>query len=206
MAFAPGSGPIVPIVHAADRKVIDAGTNTAVTLTGASFTNITGANQYVSDVALTAADGSSVTLTPDLTDQGSMSVTIPGETAPGNYDVQAVKEDSAGDDVASNPAVISIKPQVVITRASGYSTVRINGSGFGGYAAGSGTSVTGTVTIGIPGNGKTKTVEAAIVSWSDTTIEADFGARRAPDDITVNSVFGSDTSQVSRRGRSRRGR
>jgi hypothetical protein len=128
-----------------------------------------------------------------------MTVTIPGETAPGNYDVQAVKEDPAGNDVASNPAVISIKPQVAIARATGRSSVTIAGSGFGGYAAGSGTSVTGTVSIG--NRGKIKTVEAAIVSWSDTTIEVDFGARTVPDDVTVNSVFGSDTSQVSRGGR-----
>jgi hypothetical protein len=201
MAFAPGSGPIVPIVHAADHAVIDAGTNTAVTLIGSSFTNIAGANHYVSDVALTAADGSSVTLTPDLTDQGSMTVTIPGETTPGNYDLRAVKEDPVGNDVASNPAVISVKPQVAIARATGRSSVTITGSGFGGYAAGSGTSVTGTVTTSKRRNIKIKTVEAAIVSWSDTTIEADFGARTVPDDVTVNSVFGSDTSRVSRGGR-----
>jgi hypothetical protein len=182
VAFAPGSGPIIPTVHAADRKVIDAGTNTAVTLTGASFTNITGANQYVSDVALTAADGSSVTLTPDLLDQGSMSVTIPGETAPGNYDVRAVKE------------------------AAGGSTVTISGSGFAGYAAGSGTSVTGTVTTVRGGRKKTKTVDAAIVSWSDTAIEADFGVGTIPNAVTVNSVFGSDTSQIRRGGISRRRR
>jgi hypothetical protein len=196
-AFAPGSGPIIPTVYTADRSVIDAGADTAVTLTGSSFTNVTGATQYGSDVALTAADGSSVTLTPDLLDQGSVTVTIPGETAPGNYNLQAVKEGAAGNDVASNPAVISIKPQVIITEATGGSTVTINGSGFGGYAAGSGTSVSGTVTI--RKGRKTKTMDAAIVSWSDTTIEADFGVGTLANEVSVNSVFGSDTAEVHRR-------
>jgi len=40
-------------------------------------------------------------------------------------------------------------------------------------------------------------VEAAIVSWSDTTIEADFGGA-SPNEVTVNSVFGSATYVVSK--------
>jgi len=203
-ASVPFSGPVVPTIYSSDASVVNAGTATSLILTGAAFTNTTGGVDYSSDAKLTAADGTSVTLTPDLTDQGSMSVTIPGETAPGNYDVRAVKEDAAGGDVASNPAVISIKPQVVINRATtatGQSTLTIKGSGFAGYAAGSGTSVTGTVTTGRRGNAKTKTVDAVIVSWSDTTIEADFGSGRVPDDVTVNSVFGSDTYKVNGGGR-----
>jgi len=143
-----------------------------------------------------AADGSSVTLTPDAISQSALTVTIPGTTAPGNYNLQALKADAA-----SNPAVITVKPKVKIARvarATGKSTLTIRGSGFGGYAAGSGTSVAGTLASG--------SVEAAIVSWSDTKIEADFGDGAIPDDVTVNSVFGSDTAQVARgkRGRGRR--
>ncbi len=67
-------------------------------------------------------------------------VTIPGDTAPGNYDVRAVK-----DEFASNPTVISIVPQVTITQAiANRGLTTITGSGFGGYAPGSGTTVTGT--------------------------------------------------------------
>jgi hypothetical protein len=80
--------------------------------------------------------------------------------------------------------------------------VTIRGSGFGGYAAGSGTSVTGKVTTGRGKNKTTTTVEAAIVSWSDTKIEADFASR--PDEVTVSSVFGSATSEVKKRTGRRR--
>jgi hypothetical protein len=152
----------------------------------------------VSDVALTAGDGSSVTLTPDVVDLGALVVTIPGDTAPGNYDVRAVKAD-----VASNPAVISVTPKVVITRTSGTTTVKINGRGFAGHQEGSGTSVTGKV---IKGKGKHRTttiVEAEIVSWSDTSIEADFGSSR-PSEVTVSSVFGDATAVVQQRPRRRR--
>jgi hypothetical protein len=206
MSFAPGSGPIIPTVYNADHAVINAGTDTAVTLAGSSFTNVAGTTQYDSDIALTAADGSSVILTPELLDQGSMRVTIPGETAPGNYNLQAVKEDAAADDVASNPAVVSIKPRVVIGKATGDSTVTITGSGFGGYAEGSVTSVTGTVVIHKNKKNKSRTVDAEIVSWSDTTIEADFGDGIRPTDVSVNSVFGSDTAVVRRAGKAGRRR
>jgi hypothetical protein len=196
-AYAPGSGPVVPTVYAADQAVIDAGADTAVTLTGASFTNITGPNQYVSNVALTDGDGAAVTLTPDLVDQGSLTVTVPGETAPGNYKLQAVKQNAAGEDVVSNRAAIIVKPQVTITEAAGDRMVTITGSGFGGYAEGSGTAVIGTVTTRTGKKTKTRTVNASIVSWSETAIEADFGIGTSPSEVTVNSVFGSDSSQVN---------
>ena len=48
------------------------------------------------------------------------------------------------------------------------------------------------------------TVEGTIVSWRDTKIEADFGSKR-PNQVTVNSVFGSDTAAVQQlTGRKRR--
>ena len=192
VAYAPGSGPIIPTVYSSDLKAIVGGIDTAVTLTGSSFTNVAAGTQYTSDVALTAADGSSsVILTPDLVDQGTLGVTIPGDTPAGNYKLQAVKGD-----FASNPAVISIKPEVIITEVTGNRTVTISGSGFGGYAPGSGTSVTGTVTTGRSKRKTATTVEASIVSWSDTTIEAEFGSR--PIEVTVNSVFGSAASEVGK--------
>jgi hypothetical protein len=200
-AIAPGSGPVIPTVYTSDIKAIDAGTDTTVTLTGSSFTNVTGATAYVSDVALTAAGGSSVILTPDVIDERSLGVTIPGDTPAGNYELQAVKGE-----FTSNPAVISIKPRVIITETSAdRETVTITGSGFGGYAAGSGTSVTAEVTTGRGRSRTTTTVEADIVSWSDTTIEAYFGSR--PSEVTVNSVFGSAASEVSKpkKGKGKKG-
>jgi hypothetical protein len=197
-AVAPGSGPIIPTVYNSNSPVIGAGTDTTVTLTGASFTNVTEGTAYVSDVALTAGDGSSVVLTPDVVDLGTLVVTIPGDTAPGNYDIRAVKAD-----VASNPAVISITPKVVITGTSGGTTVKINGRGFAGHQEGSGTSVTGKVVTGKGKHRTTTTVEAEIVSWSDTAIEADFGSS-SPNEVTVTSVFGNATAAVKQRTGRRR--
>jgi len=197
-ASTPDTGPIIPTVYNSNSPVIGAGTNTTVTLTGASFTNVTGGTEYVSDAKLTAGDGSSVTLTAETVDVGSLVVTIPGDTAPGNYELRAVKAD-----VASNPAVVSITPKVAITETIGGKTVTITGSGFAGYAAGSGTSVIGTLALRGGKSATTTTVEGTIVSWSDTKIEADFGSKR-PNQVTVNSVFGSDTAKVRQRTGRRR--
>ena len=190
LALAPSSGPIAPTIYRSDRATIKAGTDTVVVLSGSAFTNTAAGAVFESDVLLTAADGSSLTLTPDLVDEGLLAVTIPGDTPSGNYDLQAVKADEA-----SNPVVVSIVAEVIIADATFDGTVTINGSGFGGYAEGSGTSVTGTITTGRGKKRSTTTaVEATIVFWSDTKIEADFDS--IPTEVTVNSVFGSDTSEV----------
>jgi len=195
IAAAPGSGPIIPTVYSADIAAMTTGTDAIVVLTGSAFTNYAGSTFFESDVALTAADGSSVTLTPDLLDEGMLAVTIPGDTAPGNYDLRAAKAD-----FKSNPVPITVVPEVAITRAISAGSVTIRGRGFGGYAQGSGTFVTATA-AGKPkaktkGRGKRKTTTevGAVVSWSDTKIVAEFAS--SPEKVTVYSVFGDATSAV----------
>jgi hypothetical protein len=192
-AATPVMGPVIPTVYSSDLAVVRAGTGAMIVLDGAGFTNTMGGTLYESDVRMTAADGSSVTLEPEIIlDQGTMAVTIPRKTRPGNYNIQATK---AG--LVSNPAVISVVPVVRISRAVYHGKVTILGTGFGGYAKGSATSVTGTITTGSGRRATTKTLTATIASWSDTKIEADFGT--LPRDVTVNSLYGSAKSAVSRR-------
>ncbi len=203
--FAPYTGPIIPTIYGADLTVFSAGTDTVVTLLGSAFTNTTGETLYESEVVLTAANGSSVTLTPDAIDELALTVTIPRTTAAGNYNLQAVKTDEAGNPVASNPVVISIRPEVIINKATYDGTVTIKGSGLGGYMMDSGTSVTGKIITGKGKDKTTTTTEATIVSWSDTTIEADFGGSN-PNEVTVDSVFGSATSTVTKRSKPGKGK
>jgi hypothetical protein len=183
-AVAPGSGPTVPTVYGADRTVIVAGTDATLVLTGASFVSTMGNTVYEAAVKLTADDGSSVTLQPEVVaDEGMLAVTIPGTTAPGNYRLRALKVD-----LASNPAVISVVPKARISRATSVrKTVTITGSGFAGYAAGLGTSVTGTTSKG-------RTVKGTIVSWKEGKIVANFSS--LPSRVTVSTVYGRATSSV----------
>jgi hypothetical protein len=179
-ASALGSGPVVPAISSSDAIVMTAGTDTSFILTGSAFTNLVGTYEWVSDVLLTAADGSSVTLTPDSITQRSLTVTIPGTTATGNYMLQAVK----GVYAASNPVAISIKPEVVIDDVVTVgSDLTITGSGFGDSPPeGSGDY------LNVEVNG----VPADISSWTDTEITASvsgYGASSAGGTVTVNALY-----------------
>ncbi|MHB1035043.1 MAG: hypothetical protein ACYC35_10210 [Pirellulales bacterium] len=190
-ASAPGTGPLIPALYGPDRAVITAGTDTVVVLAGAALTNTAGDVNYEADVALTAADGTSVTLQPDMiVNEGMLAVTIPGNTAPGNYSLRALKAE-----FKSNPAVVSIIPPVTIARATWSldKRVTITGSGFGGYAAGSGTAVTGEVSNGI----RTKSVTGEVVAWDSGRIVVTFPL--IPSAVTVKSVFGGAKSAVGKR-------
>jgi hypothetical protein len=138
-------------------------------------------------VKLTADDGTSVELEPDiLLDQGVLAVTIPADTAAGNYRVQATKGD-----MESNPTVISITPDVEVSGVSirrGRAT--IYGSGFGGYAEGSGTEVNGTFVERIGRRSRTYSMKGEVLSWTDSEITVRFP--ELPRTVTVESVFGSD--------------
>lgn len=188
---APFTGPLVPTLYDANARSVLAGKRTTLQLSGAAFTNEANGLAYSSDVRLIASDGSSVTLTPDLIrDEGQMTVTIPANLRPGNYKLQAAKGD-----VASNPVTVSVVPRTVITKAVVDRDVTITGSGFGGYAKGSGTMVTGTVTSAR--GGRPVTTEGRVLSWSDTEIVVAF--RTLPQTMTVHSVFGRSTIRIGGR-------
>jgi hypothetical protein len=184
-ASAPGSGPVTPSISSSDALVITAGNNAPLTLTGAAFTNlIGGVYQWTSDVLLTDADGNTVTLTPERITQGSLALTIPGTMPTGNYSLQAVK----GSYAASNPVVISIKPDVVITNVtSNGATITITGSGFGDAPPEGAEEYL---------NVKMDGVALDIISWTPTEIVAtDPGAgamgfsASADETFTVSALF-----------------
>ena len=178
---APGAGPITPTISSADPAVIPAGINSAVTLTGSAFTNVAGETEYTSVVVLTAADDSEITLTPDAITEESMTVTIPATTAPGNYDLRAVKDDSA-----SGPVSITINLQAAITNVTCYkclSSMVITGANFGERPEGS-------EDYYFVREGDT---ELNIISWTDTEIQASGASCNGM--VTVESFNGTATYQ-----------
>jgi hypothetical protein len=181
VAAAPGGGPTVPFIASSDLLSIVAGTDTQVTLVGTGFYNTYGAYEWVSDILLTASDGSSSVLSPDSVDSCACMVTIPGTTAPGNYTLQAIKNDGT---IVSNPVSLSVKPAVAITEVTCskcLSTMTITGVSFSERP--DGTDEDMSVTEGSrPLN---------IISWTDTSIEVS-GARCAGT-VSVNTLYGSAT-------------
>ena len=185
-ASAPGSGPATPYISGTDVWSATAGTDTAVTLTGSALTNHAGSYKWTSEITLTAADGSITTLTPQSINSKRLTVTVPGTTAPGTYVLRAVKGTSA----ASNPIVISVKPEVVIASSScdrKKGVLSVNGSGFGEKPAGT------DAYINVEVNGQSMNV----TSWSDTRITASVSSCSNNAVITVNALMGSATSGSS---------
>jgi hypothetical protein len=179
---APGLGPIVPFINGADVAVVPAGTDVAVTLSGSSFTNTLGAHEWRSSVSLTAVDGSSTILEPDTINACSLTVTIPGTTPAGNYEVRAVKTETE-----SNPIVISITPPALISsidcnEQSG--TITITGSGFLERPEGTEAS------INVTENGTPLNID----SWTDTEIQA--SGATCSGIITVNTLYSSSNTNV----------
>jgi hypothetical protein len=178
-ANAPGTGPVTPFIGSSDVMSMITGTDTVVTLTGEAFTNLVSGFDFTSSVVLTAADSSSVTLTPNSINSNQLVVTIPGTTAPGNYFLRAVKGSAE-----SNPVVISVKPAVTITDVKCVKRrgrVTIKGTGFGEKLEGT------DAYMNVKVNGET----ADIISWNDSRIKIAVSRCSNDDDITVNALYGS---------------
>jgi len=175
MASAPGTGPIVPSLAGSSASTITAGAETAITLTGMAFTNITLGTQFTSSVEVTAADGSTIIVTPDAISVDSLMATIPALSA-GLYEVRIIK-----DTVKSNPVTINCVPKVEITSVTCVAGVlTVTGSGFGDQPpAGAEEFI----------NCKLDGAALAIVSWTDDRIVAATAA--CGEAVTVNALYGS---------------
>ncbi len=183
---APESGPIVPHINRINASVLTAGTESAVTLEGSAFTNLSGGIELTSNVLLTASDGSSIELIPDSINEGILTVTIPGTVAVDNYHIKAVKLNKF-----SNPVVISIKPDVSITDVRCNKkdrTVTITGENFGEKPEGT------DEFINVEVNGQ----PSDIISWTDIEINANVSRCASTYIVTVNALFGSDTAKRSK--------
>lgn len=176
-AAAAGSGPVTPSITSPTSLSLIAGADAQITLTGSAFTNMIEDYVWTSDLLLTASNGSAVTLSPDTISEGSLTVTIPGTTAVGNYTLQAVK----GDLAASNPVVISLKPAVVITEtACSNGILTVIGSGFGDELPEGAEEYLNAKVGGMTGE---------IISWTDTQITA--ATSLCNEAVTVNALYGS---------------
>jgi hypothetical protein len=182
LASAPGTGPLTPDISSSDVSVVIAGSDTAIAITGSAFTNFSDGFQWMSNVVLTASDGSTNEITPDSISQDSMTVTIPGVLATGNYDLRAVKGETI-----SNPIVISIKPAVTITEVKcrkRRGRLIIRGSGFSEKIEGTDDY------INVEVNGE----RGDIISWNDNRIKVSVSRCSTNESVRINALFGSATS------------
>jgi hypothetical protein len=177
-ASSPGAGPITPHISSSDVSVVTGASARVVTLTGSAFTK-TGDFPWEPKVVLTAPGRTSIEITPDSISQDLVTATIPAGLSSGNYALRVVKGDTK-----SNPVVISVVPDVVITNAdcdNKRGILTVTGSGFSEKMEGTDAYISVTLN-GVP---------LDIIYWADNKIRAMVSRCYGNSGITVNSLFGT---------------
>lgn len=174
---------IVPSLSGQSSYTLAAGKTAALTLTGASFTNIGGDGVTYNPSVTISNDTTSVTLTPASFTDSEIQVNVPALLA-GTYNLTIVKSG-----VKSNLAKLTVIPELAIKTAvlATKNTVTITGSGFGtvppaDYKSGLGVSV--------------GTTQAKIVSWAPTKIVASSPAFVAGAQATVKTLNGAISKTI----------
>ena len=174
---------VVPSLSGQSSYTLAANKTAALTLTGASFTNIGGDSVTYNPSVTISNVTSSITLTPASFTDSEIQVSVPA-LLEGTYDLTVVKSG-----VKSNLAKLIIFPELGIKTAvlASKNTVTITGSGFGtvppaDYKSGLG------VFVG--------TTQAKIVSWGSAKIVASSPAFAAGAQVTVKALNGSVSKAV----------
>lgn len=188
LSAAAGTGPVVPNLALASRRLVTAGVDTSIDLVGNSLTNISEGAELTSYVTLSAEDGSSIALVPDTVSESVVTVTIPGATTPGNYRLRAVKETEK-----SNPIAITVVPPVVISGSNcnkKKQLLSVTGSGFGDKPVGTDDYINIELDA--------QTLET--ISWSDNQIKASSSTCSNYSLIIVNAIQGTATYENNSSG------
>ena len=189
LSAAPGSGPVTPNLGVVSPATVTAGAAVEITLSGSAFTNIMvvqgQTHSYASTVELTAVDGTVIPLTPSAQDVDTLTVSLPADQAPGNYEVRLVKSGKI-----SNVLNLSVLPAMtnhnIVCKGR---SVSIKGTGYSQYldAVNSGTSLVAQDRAG-------NDIDCTVRSWDDDKITANCVS--CPSTITVNSIWGADTDRA----------
>jgi len=183
---APQTGPIIPIIAQVNPTSMVAGVETVVTIAGYNFEDTVNGVHYTSDVVI-VDDAGTTTVTPDSINATVIVATIPPQDS-GSYGLRVVKNG-----MNSNLVPIVVVPQVTIDLARiRVDTVIIHGSGFGDELDEPWAEL--GVTITCDGS----VLESSIVTWDDTQIEVNCPLAAGGDEVTVNTLYDSDSATITR--------
>lgn len=184
---APQTGPIIPGIDQVSPARMVAGVETVVNITGTNFLNTVGGVNYTSDVVIDTG-GENITLAPDSITDSEIVVTVQALDS-GRYGLYVVKSE-----MRSKLVTITVAPPVTIDSATiNGDNVVISGSGFSEYDSSYNEYLGVTVE-----SGTGAAVDCAIGSWSDTMIVVTCPDARAGDLATVDALYGSDSTGLSR--------
>lgn len=174
---------IVPSLTGQSAYTLAANKTAALTLTGASFTNIGGNSVTYNPSVVISNETTSKTLTPVSFTDSEIQVSVPA-LLPGTYNLSVVKEG-----VKSNLSKLVVFPELTIKTAalSSKGTATITGLGFGTTPPADYNSGLG-VFVG--------TTPAKVISWSATKIVATSPAIKAGAEVTVKALNGTVSKSV----------
>lgn len=190
----PAIDTIIPVIDNISMSKIYVGSSTSLKINGDNFYETIDNKTYSSVVVLVNRPGNNITiLTPSSMTNTQIIVTIPSMSK-GGYGIYVLKNGY----VKSKKLPMVSVPKVIVSSAvkSGRTGVDIKGSGFGYYESLYNNSVNVTIT-GVDRKGKTVLRKVRIDSWSDTTISVSSTDATIGDTLTVNSVFGDNSTKIT---------
>ncbi|SNQ60491.1 IPT/TIG domain-containing protein [Candidatus Methanoperedens nitratireducens] len=184
----PAIDSIIPTVDTISTSKINAGNNTTLTINGDNFLHSANIS-----VVILVNDTYNMTLYPDSLNDTEIAVTIPS-LEKGRYGIYILKNGK----VKSNRRPIISVPEAIIDSAKKSGTaIPIRGSGFGYYDPAYINFTNVTITT-IDKKGVVTYRRVQIDDWNDTLINIHSTDAAAGDNVTVNSVFGSNSTKVTR--------
>jgi hypothetical protein len=187
---APGTDVIVPVINSISTDKVTEGKEAMLIIHGNNLVTTVDGVTHSSVVVLTD-EINPIPLTPAAINSTDIVVTVPA-LSKGDYGVYVLKNGS----VKSNRLPFVAVPGVVISSAVNVDNkITIRGSGFGHqYDPLYNNWI--NVTISYDKIGSVGYRSIGIVNWSDTLINIDSAEVIAGDIITVNSLYGTNSTEV----------
>ena len=176
---------IIPVITSLSKGSIEAGMSTKIDIIGNNFINTVKGNTYSSKVILVNGDDE-ITLEPDTISSSKIEVTF-SQLDEGSYAIYLSKGDKK-----SKRMPFMVEPQVTINSAFiGGDEVIITGSGFNEEP-----DVNFDEWLGVDIEREGVIIGSEVMSWSDTMIKLDCLDANIGDNVKVNALFGSESSEL----------
>lgn len=186
-SLAPGSDIIIPTIYNLSTNNVHEGESTMLTIYGDNFvTTVDGVTRSSNVVLIGGA--SNISITPDNITHNQIIVTLPPLTK-GLYGIHVHKDGN----MESNTKPLVSGSRVIIdsVRKVDSTTIMITGSGFGIYDP----TYKDYVNVTINAGDIQRILE--IVDWSGTSINVSSSDSIIGDMVTVNSIYGINSSQIA---------
>lgn len=187
--LAPGSDIIVPTIYSLSTNNVLEGDAKMLTIYGDNFvTTVDGVTRTSVVIVMVIGRVSNITILPDNITHNQIIVTLP-PLSKGLYGIYVHKDGN----MESNTEPLVSAPKVIINSARKVDStiVMINGSGFGTYDPIYNDFVNVTINI----EDTYRSLQAT--NWSDTSIIVDSPNASIGDIAMVNSVYGTNSSQIT---------